>query len=165
MRSRHKGKGMDYNADIPFEKPAAVGFYDTTEEKLRKTKGPIGQSLATLEGPKRKNMEEQDEERRKRQKKNADKDKAAPNFTPEKDAQIQRLKEAQQIGSRSKLNLPSPQVGDRELEEIVKVGQAGENARSLVDDGANESGRGLLGEYSTLAHARNARTPRTAPQG
>jgi len=166
MRHKNKNKGMDYNADIPFEKKPAAGFYDTTEEKSRATQAPVGQTLRQLEGPKRKQMDE-DEERRKRQKKGKDgKDAAAmANFLPEKDLQIQRMKEAEQIGNRTRLNLPAPQVGERELEEIVKIGQSGEAARGLVDDAENDATRGLMGEYSALAHAKNARTPRTAPQG
>lgn len=63
--------------------------------------------------------------------------------------------------------LPAAQVGEAELEEIVKIGQAGQSARALMNDegeGNEASGR-LLGEYEGLSHARMARTPRTAPQG
>ncbi|KAF8825633.1 hypothetical protein HHX47_DHR6000316, partial [Lentinula edodes] len=35
MRHKTKKKGMDYNADIPFEKKPAPGFYDTSEEQAR----------------------------------------------------------------------------------------------------------------------------------
>ena len=91
--------------------------------------------------------------------------KQLPTLYQKKLPQVERIKEAQNIGARSQLVLPSPQVGERELEEIVKIGQAGESARTLVDEGANESSKGLLGDYSALAHAKNARTPRTAPQG
>ena len=31
MRHKTKKKGMDYNADIPFEKKPAPGFYDTSD--------------------------------------------------------------------------------------------------------------------------------------
>ena len=82
---------------------------------------------------------------------------------PARDAQIQKLKEAEQIQKRRQLALPAAQVGDAELEEIVKIGQAGQTARALVSEG-NEVTAGLLGEYEGLGHARMARTPRTAPQ-
>jgi pre-mRNA-splicing factor CDC5/CEF1 len=156
MRHKQKIKGMskpfsighlvltlaDYNVDIPFEKQPAPGFYDITQERAKTYDAPIGATLRELEGPKRRNNEE-----------------------PEQAEQIQRKKDAEQISSRSRLNLPTPQVSERELEEIVKIGQAGESARQMVDDGSNESSRGLLGEYSALSHAKNARTPRTAPEG
>jgi pre-mRNA-splicing factor CDC5/CEF1 len=81
-----------------------------------------------------------------------------------RDAQIQKLKEAESIGRREKLVLPTAQVGERELEEIVKIGQAGENAKALVDGGSEASGR-LLSDYEGFESARMVRTPRTAPQG
>lgn len=87
-------------------------------------------------------------------------------FNKERDNQIQAMKQAEQIANRTRLNLPAPQVSERELEDIVKVGQAGESARALVDENGNEVGSsGLLGEYSALSHAKDARTPATAPQG
>lgn len=84
-------------------------------------------------------------------------------FLPARDAQIQKLKEAESIGRRRKLVLPSAQVGEAELEDIVKIGQAGENAKMLVNGGSDASGR-LLSDYEGLDGARMARTPRTAPQ-
>jgi len=59
--------------------------------------------------------------------------------------------------------LPGAQVGEAELEDIVKIGQASESARGLVPGGSEASGR-LLSDYEGLPNARTARTPRTAPQ-
>lgn len=50
---------------------------------------------------------------------------------PARDAQIQKLKEAEQISKRRKLVLPQAQVGEKELEEIVKIGIGGREARSV----------------------------------
>lgn len=55
-------------------------------------------------------------------------------------------------------------MGEAELEDIVKIGQAGENAKSLVAGGSEAAGR-LLSDYEGLDRAKMARTPRTAPQG
>lgn len=33
---RRRVKGIDYNAEIPFEKVPAIGFYDTSEEHVQK---------------------------------------------------------------------------------------------------------------------------------
>jgi pre-mRNA-splicing factor CDC5/CEF1 len=49
------------------------------------------------------------------------------------------------------------------LEDIVKIGQAGESAKALVEGGSDASGR-LLSDYENLEGARMARTPRTAPE-
>lgn len=73
------------------------------------------------------------------------------------------MKEAEAIGRRRKLVLPDAQVGEAELEGIVKIGQIGENAKALVNGGSDASGR-LLSDYEGLEEARMARTPRTAAQ-
>ncbi|KAJ3873778.1 pre-mRNA splicing factor component-domain-containing protein [Lentinula edodes] len=164
MRHKTKKKGMDYNADIPFEKKPVPGFYDTSEEQARVAAAPVGQTLRRLENKRKPDAEEA--ERKKRQRKNG-KEGEGPGhqtkFILARDAQIQKLKEAESISRRRKLMLPSAQVGEVELEEIVKIGQAGENAKALVSGGSDASGR-LLSDYEGLENARMARTPRTAPQ-
>ncbi|KAK1229067.1 Pre-mRNA-splicing factor cef1 [Marasmius sp. AFHP31] len=166
MRHKTKKKGMDYNADIPFEKKAAPGFYDTSEEQARVAAAPVGQTLRRLENKRK--PEEEEAERKKRQRKNASgKDGEGPGhqtkFIAARDAQIQKLKEAESIGKRRKLMLPAAQVGEAELEHIVKIGQAGESAKALVNGGSDASGR-LLGDYEGLEDAKMARTPRTVAQ-
>ena len=184
MRSKTKTKGMDvriithlpfdkshfslqYNADIPFEKKPAPGFYDTSEEQARVAAAPIGQSLRRLENKRKADAE--DDERRKRQKRGESNGKEPAHqtkFIASREAQIQKLKEAESIGRRRKLVLPTAQVGESELEEIVKIGMGGEEAKSLVTAGGNESSGRLLSDYEggLLEGARMARTPRTAPQ-
>ncbi|KAF7295230.1 Cell division control protein Cdc5 [Mycena indigotica] len=166
MRSKTKRKGMDYNTDIPFEKKPAAGFYDTSDEQARIAAAPVGRSLRRLEN-KRKQGDEEDAERKKRQKRDGKgADSSSGNqtkFIAARDAQIQKLKEAESIGRRRKLVLPTAQVGEAELEDIVKIGHAGESAKTLVEGGSDASGQ-LLGEYPGLENARMARTPRTAPQ-
>ena len=125
----------------------------------------MGQTLRRLENKRK--PEEEEAERKKRQRKNGKEGDAAPahqtKFIAARDAQIQKLKEAESIGRRRKLVLPTAQVGEVELEDIVKIGQAGENAKALVVGGSDASGR-LLSDYEGLEAARMARTPRTAPQ-
>jgi pre-mRNA-splicing factor CDC5/CEF1 len=163
MRHKTKKKGMDYNADIPFEKKAAPGFYDTSEEQARVTSAPIGQSLRRMENKRKPEDEEAERKKRQRRGKDGAEGPHQTKFTPAREAQIQKLKEAESIGSRRKLMLPPAQVGEAELEEIVKIGQAGENAKALVAGGSDASGQ-LMSDYEGLEKARMARTPRTAPQ-
>lgn len=114
---------------------------------------------------KRKHDDDEDA-RKKRQRKDGGKggnEQHQTKFLPARDAQIQKLKEAESISKRRKLMLPPAQVGEAELEAIVKIGQAGEYARSLVAEGGEASER-LLGDYDGLEAAKTARTPRTAPQ-
>jgi pre-mRNA-splicing factor CDC5/CEF1 len=71
-----------------------------------------------------------------------------------------QYKQAEQLARRKPLNLPTPQVGDTELEEIVKMGLSGESVRGLVDEG-NEYSRGLLSDYSRMGTSAPVRTPMT----
>jgi pre-mRNA-splicing factor CDC5/CEF1 len=167
LRIKPKKKGMDYNADIPFEKQPAPGFYDVTEERAKVFAAPVGQSLRALEGKRKQEIEEQEEKNKKRKGNEDGKGKSnqTAQFVAAREAQIKKLKE-QEIIRRRKLNLPMPQVGEAELEDIVKIGQAGEMARELVGaEGGNEATGKLLGDYESLGQARTARTPRTAPTG
>ncbi|BGP16966.1 hypothetical protein JCM10213_007412 [Rhodosporidiobolus nylandii] len=167
MRAKPKKQGMDYMADIPFEKQPAPGFYDTSEEQAKRVSAPTGKTLRELEGGKRKQDREEDDRREKKRKAREAKDKdadAMSHFVPSKDALLQQRREEQQISKRRKLALPAPQVSERELEDLVKIGRAGESARAMVDENGNEASQGLLGEYSALGDAKNTRTPRTAPQ-
>ncbi|KAA1474769.1 hypothetical protein DENSPDRAFT_841398 [Dentipellis sp. KUC8613] len=163
MRYKTKKKGMDYNADIPFEKKPAPGFYDTSDEQARVTSAPVGQTLRRLENKRKPEEEEAERKKRQRRGKEGENGPHETKFVAARDAQIQKLKEAESIGRRSKLVLPAAQVGEKELEEIAKIGRAGESAKALVGEAEGPSGQ-LLGEYTGLDRAKMARTPRTAPQ-
>lgn len=105
---------MDYNADIPFEKKPAPGFYDISEEKNRQ----LDQGLSNkLDGKRR--SDANDEKKGKKQKTNKGENEGGPiNFVPAKNSQLNKLKQAEQISKRRKLVLPAPQVGENELEEV-----------------------------------------------
>lgn len=165
LKSKPKKKGMDYNADIPFEKQPAAGFYDTSEERAKTYAAPIGSSLRALEGKRKQELEEGEQKNAKRQKgEEGAKQGSATQFVQAREAQIRKLKEQEKTIRRRKLNLPTPQVDERELEEIVKIGQAGEAARGLVSsdrDGATDQ---LISQYDNMGQARMARTPRVAQE-
>lgn len=152
---------MDYNADIPFEKPAAPGFYDTIEEqnqneRQREAFDPRKQQLAN----KRKGDQDDDAERKKRKNdKNASA--SAASAAAQRAGQMQKIREAEQSSKRRGLNLPAPQISESEMEEIVKMGRAGKNDDMDEDGGST---RGLVGNYSTLMGNTPIRTPRAAPE-
>ncbi|KAI1376227.1 pre-mRNA splicing factor component-domain-containing protein [Hypoxylon crocopeplum] len=160
--TRKKGQ-MDYNADIPFEKAPTLGFYDTTDEQTRNEKqqaafDPRKQQLAN----KRKG-EQEDEADRKRRKN----DKDAPSASMQaalKAGQMQKIREAEQSSKRRALVLPSPQVSEGELEDIVKMGMIGERANLLAQASENDATRGLVNTYSTLNSQTPIRTPMAPPQ-
>ncbi|KAJ5088313.1 Pre-mRNA-splicing factor cef1 [Penicillium angulare] len=152
---------MDYNADIPFEKPAAPGFYDTIEEETRNEReramfDPRKQQLAN----KRKGDQDQDEERKKQKK---DKNSNSAAFAAAARAgQMQKIREAEQSSSRRGLVLPAPQIGEGEMEDIIKMGMAGDKASRMSAD--EEATRGLIGNYGSIVGGTPIRTPRAAPE-
>ncbi|MCJ1335415.1 Pre-mRNA-splicing factor cef1 [Bachmanniomyces sp. S44760] len=160
--NRKKGQ-MDYNADVPFEKKAVPGFYDTQEEadkneKQREAFDPRKQALAN----KRKGDQDEDPDRKRRKGDNPGGSTATA--AAMKAGQMQKIREAEQSSKRRALVLPSPQVGETELEEIVKMGMVGEQANRLAGEGDNEATRGLIGSYNGIVGGTPIRTPRAPPQ-
>ncbi|KAJ3087333.1 CDC5 cell division cycle 5-like protein [Quaeritorhiza haematococci] len=160
VRVKRKKRGMDYNADIPFHTKAPAGFWDTNDEKAREKeeKGKLTDVLLQkLEGKRR--ADEEAEERKKdakRQKVRKEKGEYVP---PQA---LRAAKEQEMMKSqRKKLILPAPQISENELEEIVKIGYAGETAKAIVDTEDATASRTLLGDYSTTFKPQNQlRTPR-----
>lgn len=160
--NRKKGQ-MDYNADVPFEKKAVPGFYDTQEEadrneKQREAFDPRKQQLAN----KRKGDQEEDPDRKRRK---GEKNGPSPGFAAAaKAGAMQKIREAEQSSKRRSLVLPAPQVGENELEEIVKMGMVGEQANRLAGEGENEATKGFIGNYTGIVGGTPIRTPRAPPQ-
>ncbi|KAK6419665.1 Pre-mRNA-splicing factor cef1 [Elasticomyces elasticus] len=165
VTTKKKGQ-MDYNADIPFEKPAAPGFYDTqdeiaTNEHEREMFDPRKQQLANKRKGDGLEVEMQETKRMKKER-----DGGASSFAAAaKAGQLQRIREAEQSSKRRGLVLPAPQVSESELEDILKQGLTGSQAHSLAEDGGNETTRGLLGNYSNTVGATPMRTPMAPQEG
>ncbi|KYK59459.1 pre-mRNA splicing factor CEF1 [Drechmeria coniospora] len=160
--TRKKGE-MDYNADIPFEKKAAPGFYDTSEELVRNESqraafDPRKQQLAT----KRKGADDEDNDRKRR--KNEKDGMSESQKAAIKAGQMQKLREAEQNSKRRALNLPAPQVSDAELDEIIKIGKLGESASTMAKQSDNDATRGFVGEYSAINTNAPIRTPKAPEQ-
>ena len=160
--NRKKGQ-MDYNADIPFEKRAAPGFYDTQEEierneRQREAFDPRKQQLAN------KRKGEPDEDPSTKRRKGDKTGNSAAFAAAAKAGQMQKIREAEQSSKRRALVLPAPQVGESELEDIVKMGMAGEQAHKMAREGDNEATRGFVGNYTGIVGSTPIRTPRAPPQ-
>ena len=161
VTTRKKGQ-MDYNADIPFEKAAVPGFYDTLEEQTqnehqRQMFDPRKQQLAS----KRKGDQQDDQFENTKRRKN---DKDSGFAAAAKAGQMQKIREAEQSSKRRGLVLPAPQVSESELEDIVKQGMSGDRASMMAEASENDSTRGLVSSYQNIVGATPIRTPR-APQG
>ncbi|KAG0346867.1 Pre-mRNA-splicing factor cef1, partial [Gamsiella multidivaricata] len=163
LKQRKKKKGMDYNADIPFEAKPAPGFYDTTEElKRESTKRLTNVRLEQLDGKRRADVEE--EERKKDSKRAKLKKESGEAQTSQSQAQLRKLQAAEQDGilRRKKLVLPAPHVGEAELEEILKIGSVAEDAKALADESDIEATKNLIGAYKSTGTDLPTRTPRAS---
>uniref|UniRef100_A0A8D9A036 Cell division cycle 5-like protein n=1 Tax=Cacopsylla melanoneura TaxID=428564 RepID=A0A8D9A036_9HEMI len=151
-----KKRGIDYNAEIPFEKRPAAGFYDTSVEVV----DPLAPNFKRLrqqhlDGELRSEKEERerkkDKQKLKQRKENDIPQAMLQNLEPEK--------------KRSKLVLPEPQISDMELEQVVKLGRATEVAREVaIESGTGPTSDALLTDYS-IGTGAAMKTPRTpAPQ-
>ncbi|XP_043992783.1 cell division cycle 5-like protein isoform X2 [Gambusia affinis] len=158
QKKRKKKRGVDYNAEIPFEKKPSAGFYDTSMEQYDALE-PNFKRLRQqhLEGELRNEREERDRKKDK-QKIKKKKESDLPS------AILQTSGVAEFTKKRSKLVLPAPQISDVELEEVVKMGVASEVARQAAEEseGGNSASSTLLSEYSVTNNmSTGLRTPRT----
>nr|CAD7399123.1 unnamed protein product [Timema cristinae] len=148
---KKKKRGVDYNAEVPFEKRPTPGFYDTSKEEI----DPFAPDFARLrqqhlDGELR--TEKEERERRK--------DKQKLKQRKENDIPVAMLNNQEPAKKRSKLVLPQPQISDQELEQVVKLGRASEAAREVTSEGGQQPSDALLADYS-LTPVGAARTPRT----
>lgn len=156
---RRRKRGVDYMNEVPFEKKPPSGFYDTSNEAF----DPMEPNFKRLRQQELDGELRRDKEARERKK---DKDrlkKRKENDLP--DAILAQNKFIEPAKKRSKLVLPEPQISDRELETVIKVGQASEFARAQVEETGMAVGptQSLLNDYSvsTADRISNLRTPRT----
>jgi pre-mRNA-splicing factor CDC5/CEF1 len=150
LRQKPKKTEIDYSAEIPFEKPVPAGFHDPTEDTFDKSAELQHQrALADVRKPRRIEVEhaarKQDKEKMKRKK--------------EEDEPNMVFKQNEK--KRSKLILPAPQISDKEMEQIIKIGHASDSVHQFADGSATS---GLLTDYAASARtnamaARTARTP------
>ncbi|XP_056624687.1 cell division cycle 5-like protein [Triplophysa dalaica] len=157
QKKRKKKRGVDYNAEIPFAKKPAQGFYDTSMEQYDPLEPDFKRLRQQhLDGELR--NEKEDHDRKKdRQKIKKKKESDLPS------AILQTSGVSEFTKKRSKLVLPAPQISDAELEEVVKLGQASEIARQTAEESGitNSASSALLSEYNLTNSSMALRTPRT----
>lgn len=157
-RFRKKRRGVDYNAEIPFERKPAQGFYNTTDENVKELEPNYKKLRQEHMDEKRRDIQE---ERDRRKDKDRQK-KRKENDLPGAIQSINKLMNEDASKKRSKLVLPSPQITDAEVQEVVKLGIASEQAKSFVGEDDESVSKGLLSEYSVTAGSNlPLRTPKT----
>lgn len=159
---RRKRKGIDYNAEIPFEKRPPPGFFDVTDED-----GPVEQpkfptTIEELEGRRRIDVETQ------LRKQDIAKNKIAQRQdAPSAILHANKLNDPETVRKRSKLMLPPPQISDNELEEIAKMGYASDLTGSEELAEGSGATRALLANYAQTPSQGMTplRTPQRTPAG
>ncbi|KAL9274224.1 Cell division cycle 5-like protein, partial [Drosera capensis] len=155
---KRKRKGIDYNTEIPFEKRPPPGFYDIADEGRPVEQPKFPTTIDELEGERR-----VDKEARLRKQDIARNKIAQRQDAPAAIMQANKLNDPETVRKRSKLMLPPPQISDHELEEIAKMGYAGDllaGTDELAD--GSVATRALLGNYSRTP--RQGMTPLRTPQ-
>ncbi|KAI1294832.1 Cell division cycle 5-like protein [Halotydeus destructor] len=152
---RKKRKGIDYNAEIPFEKPVPAGLHDVSEEVYE----PEPLNFRTL---RQQNLD--GELRAEKEERERKKDKQKLQKKKENDLPTVMMSGQEPSKKRSKLVLPEPQISDAELDQVVKLGKASEMAKEVVEDSSNRASETLLADYSldTNNAVANLRTPKNS---
>jgi len=155
---RLKKNQIDYNAEVPFEKKPAPGFYDTVGEELAVEKLQFKGLRQHEIDVKRRDLEEKDARKK-------DKDKLKQK--KENDIPAALLNNEEPARKRSKLVLPEPQISDGEIEQIIKLGKASEAAREAVATNDQRASDTLLADYSAMTPGADSgsslRTPLRTP--
>ncbi|XP_058097768.1 cell division cycle 5-like protein [Magnolia sinica] len=155
---KRKRKGIDYNAEIPFEKRPPPGFYDVADEERPVDQPKFPTTIEELEGKRRVDVEAQ------LRKQDIAKNKIAQRQdAPSSILQVNKLNDPEAVRKRSKLMLPPPQISDHELEEIAKLGYEGDLVlgNEELADGTGAT-RALLANYAQTP--RQGMTPLRTPQ-
>lgn len=154
---KRKRKGIDYNAEIPFEKRPPPGFYDVTDESSVIEQPKFPTTVEDLEGERR-----ADKEARLRKQDIARNKIAQRQDAPSAILQANKMNDPETVRKRPKMNLPTPQIPDYELEHIAKFGLP-----ALTDELAEGSGatRALLADYTQTPRQTPLRTPQRTPAG
>lgn len=158
---KRKSRDIDLGVEIPFHKPAPVGFHDTSAEAAR------GEAIRQkrLKSVDYKQVNENQYRTRDREAAQAKKREQARLRALEKSnmqyvvAQVSKENDPLETRKRGKLELPAPAVSDQELGQLAKLQanqQAGTGGGSLDPNSAT---RALLGDYSDRPLPTPMRTP------
>ncbi|QCD94511.1 pre-mRNA-splicing factor CDC5/CEF1 [Vigna unguiculata] len=159
---KRKRKGIDYNAEIPFEKRPPPGFFDVADEDRPVEQPKFPTTIEELEGKRRVDIEAQ------LRKQDIAKNKIAQRQdAPSAILHANKLNDPETVRKRSKLMLPPPQISDQELDEIAKLGYASDLAGSQELAEGSGATRALLANYAQTPGqgVTPLRTPQRTPSG
>eukprot|EP00069_Balaena_mysticetus_P000077 bmy_00024T0 len=177
QKKRKKKRGVDYNAEIPFEKKPALGFYDTSEENYQALDADFRKlRQQDLDGELRSEKEGRDRKKDKQHLKRK-KESDLPSAILQTSGVSEFTKKRSKLTIAVKINMgvvekrkfiqliigSVPLNYNAELQEVVKVGQASEIARQTAEESGitNSASSTLLSEYNVTNNSIALRTPRT----
>ncbi|CAL0301807.1 unnamed protein product [Lupinus luteus] len=159
---RRKRKGIDYNAEIPFEKRPPPGFFDVADEDRPVEQPKFPTTIEELEGKRRIDVEAQ------LRKQDIAKNKIAQRQdAPSAILHANKMNDPETVRKKSKLMLPPPQISDHELDEIAKLGYASDQAGIEELGEGSSATRALLANYAQTPSQGMTplRTPQRTPAG
>jgi pre-mRNA-splicing factor CDC5/CEF1 len=154
---RRKRRGIDYNAEIPFEKRPPPGYFDVADEDRVVEQPAFPTTIEELEGKRRIDVEAQLRKQDVARNKIAERQDA-----PAAILHANKLNDPETVRKRSKLMLPPPQISDQELDEIAKLGYASDLVGSEELAEGSSATRALLSNYPQTPN--QAMTPLRTPQ-
>lgn len=168
-----KRKYIDFAREIPFQQVPPAGFYDVREENELNKRNKLDPADQVLELSKLEGRHQKEEEEKARQKDQRTMKKLFRENAPLAITQIAAENDPASFRRRVPLSLPTPQVSDGELEEIVKIGQQnalimappigmpsyGNNSSSSSNSSSTQS---LIADYSNQV-MRSLPTPMRTP--
>ncbi|KAI2501629.1 Cell division [Fragilaria crotonensis] len=164
---RMRNKDIDLGVEIPFHKPAPAGFHDVSDE-AEKTEQIRQKRLKSVDYHQ---VNENQYRSRDREAAQAQAREEARLKALEKSnmqyvvAQVSKQNDPLNISrKRGILELPTPQVSDKELSQIRKLQQEQENAARLAAAGTGHAAtQALLGDYTDRPLPTPMRTPAQQP--
>eukprot|EP01105_Mastigella_eilhardi_P006388 TRINITY_DN17988_c0_g1_i1.p1 TRINITY_DN17988_c0_g1~~TRINITY_DN17988_c0_g1_i1.p1 ORF type:complete len:799 (-),score=259.69 TRINITY_DN17988_c0_g1_i1:50-2398(-) len=157
MSFKPRIRGINYNKEIPFHRKAPAGFFAPEEDQPATQQQFQSQRLEQLEGPRRTELEE------KRRKEDLQKLKQKERTDLPGAIMAMNKLEPGRMRKRAKLVLPEPQISDRDLEELSKLG---EDIAGVVPAQPGQPTSALVGSYAAtpVATPTLRGLPPTTPQ-
>eukprot|EP01133_Synstelium_polycarpum_P013220 gene13220-15531_t len=156
-KKKNKEKRFDYAVEVPYFRKPMAGFYDTSQESIvdpGKDKQFINARLDKIEGEYK-----QDEQDRLNKIEEIRKKKREMTNLPDAIAQVSRVNDPEMTRTRTKLNMPAPQLTDDDLQEIAEF----EKASKALVSGALPATGALVGAFQTPSLPTPARTVARTP--
>ncbi|CAM6095165.1 unnamed protein product [Calypogeia fissa] len=160
---RRKQKGIDYNAEIPFEMRPLPGFFEVSQETRPVEELQFPTSIEELEGRRRLDVENQLRKQDVARNKIAQRRDVLAAVT-----QVNRLNDPEAVHKRAQLRLPAPQISVWELEEIAKMGYVNDLASGEGHGEGNIATSALVTDYQKTpvrAGLPQGTTPHRTPGG